>query len=350
MRSIFSRITLAAIFGFALTFTFSCSAINDAIGDSSSSSVGEQKCGGVSYDPSTYRCEAGELIGKCKGVDYYPAYQQCVSGVVVDGGSSSPSVGSSSSVKSSSSSSSSSNVTPTYSLDGIWEEKGNVGHRVTISGSTGVVSAFGDVGALVQSAIDKGYVTLNSLEWRNLKSTGNLTWSGEQKGLTANKSNLNVATGVAWTNATFTLSVDGQTLTIKGTFSGSGDFTSTFTRSNHSLDGVWENNYNKGRVTVSGSTGVVSAFADVNSAAVQSAIDKGYVTLNSVTWRNLKSTGNLIWSGELKGLTINKSNPNVATGVTWINATFTLSADGQTLTIKGTDSSGDFTDTFTRKQ
>jgi len=41
-------------------------------------------CGGISYDPSIYRCEMGELIGKCRGNDYYVAYEQCVNGVVVN--------------------------------------------------------------------------------------------------------------------------------------------------------------------------------------------------------------------------------------------------------------------------
>jgi uncharacterized protein (TIGR02145 family) len=40
-------------------------------------------CNGVSYDPSIYRCEWGQVIGKCKDKDYFPAYEQCVGGVVV---------------------------------------------------------------------------------------------------------------------------------------------------------------------------------------------------------------------------------------------------------------------------
>jgi hypothetical protein len=218
MRSIFSKFALAAGIMLALVFTFSCTVDDNG---------GEQKCGNVVYDSDTYRCEAGELIGKCKGVDYYPAYQQCVGGVVVDGGSSSPSVSSSSSVTSGGSSSSSgSNVTPTYSLDGVWD---NDGRRITVSGSTGVISAFGAITGVSQSAVDKGYITLNSTHWRNLTSTGNLTWSGEVRGITWNTSNPNVATGTSWTNATFTVSANGQTLTVTEIW-GSGTSTSTFTR------------------------------------------------------------------------------------------------------------------------
>ena len=228
MRNIFSKFALVATLGIALAFTFSCSAVDDAINGSSSSSGGNEQS--YDYCITAAGCLPGPFTAStCTG--------QLSNGCPNSNGSSpssSPSVGSSSSVKSSSSSSSSSNVTLTYSLDGIWENNDNKG-LVTVSGSTGVVSAFADVNsatgqsALMQSAMDKGYVTLNSATWRNLKSTGNLIWSGELKVLTVNKSNPNVATGVTWINATFTLSADGQTLTIKGTDS-NGDFTDTFTR------------------------------------------------------------------------------------------------------------------------
>ena len=73
-------------------------------------------------------------------------------------------------------------------------------------------------------------------------------------------------------------------------------------------------------------------------------------TLNSTDWRNLTSTGNLTWSGQIVGIRYNASSPNVATGTIWVNATFTLSADGQTLTIASADSDGANTSTWTRKQ
>jgi len=97
-------------------------------------------CGGVSYDPSTYRCELGELIGKCRGKDYYVAYERCVDGVIVDNNSNNNSSSSSSSqppkssssVKissSSSKSSSSSNATSVnVDCDGYcrWDDTGCV--------------------------------------------------------------------------------------------------------------------------------------------------------------------------------------------------------------------------------
>jgi Protein of unknown function (DUF2963). len=82
------KLAFLATFGLALAFTYSCS--ND---DGNNNGGSEQKCGGVGYDPSVYRCESGELVGKCKGEDYYPAYQQCVGGAIVDGVPSSSSKG-----------------------------------------------------------------------------------------------------------------------------------------------------------------------------------------------------------------------------------------------------------------
>jgi uncharacterized protein (TIGR02145 family) len=107
--------TITATLALAITFIISCTSDlemptpppND---DSSGSSGKSELCNGVSYDPSVYRCEMGELIGKCNGKDYYPAYEQCVnnsSSSKIVSSSSSISVSSSSSVAISSSSSSS---------------------------------------------------------------------------------------------------------------------------------------------------------------------------------------------------------------------------------------------------
>jgi len=103
-------------------------------------------------------------------------------------------------------------ITPTYSLDGIWEIEGI---QITFNGSTGVFTAlnFSDDINVWQSALDKGYIKLGDTIWRNLTSTGNLTWSGQMLGIRVNTSSPNVATGTDWGNTTFTLSADGQTLT-----------------------------------------------------------------------------------------------------------------------------------------
>jgi len=81
-----SRFLLAASLVLAMALTFGCS--NDSNNNSGNGNSGgfnaTNLCGSVSYDPSIYRCEMGELIGKCRGKDYYVAYEQCVNGVVVN--------------------------------------------------------------------------------------------------------------------------------------------------------------------------------------------------------------------------------------------------------------------------
>jgi len=70
---------------------------------------------------------------------------------------------------------------------------------------------------------------LNEQEWKNLTSTGDLTWSGQRMGITSNSSNLNVATGITWINCTITMSANGQTIDVTAVFT-SGSSTTTWTR------------------------------------------------------------------------------------------------------------------------
>jgi hypothetical protein len=229
----------------------------------------------------------------------------------------------------------------TPSLEGVWaNSSGTV--EVTVSGNAGVFSYFGTLGALSQSAKDKGFIKIGNQYWKSLTSTGNLTWSGQVLLVNNTSASPNVATGTSWTNGTFILSADGQTLTV--TFSETvnsvtNTVTGTWTRkTTYSLDGIWENN--GVQTTVNGTTGVITAFGSSVSTLGQSAIDKGYVKIGTTQyWRNITSTGNLTWSGQELMITYNNSSPNVATGTTYDNRTFTLSADGQTLTVTdGTNS------------
>jgi len=238
-------------------------------------------------------------------------------------------------------------TTPTtYSLDGVWEMGNN--WQVTVSGSTGTYSSFGTLSAIMQDAKNKGYVSIGNRAWQNLSSTGNLTWSGQHLTITFNSSNSNIATGTYWSNGTYTMSADGQTLTFSGVSSAGGNVTATYKRvSAYTLDGVWKlgNNW---QVTVSGSTGTYSSFDTLN-AIMQDAKNKGYVSIGSQAFRNLTSTGNLTWSGQHLTITFNSSSPNVATGTYWSNGTYTMSADGQTLTFSGVSSAGgNLTATYTR--
>ena len=229
-----------------------------------------------------------------------------------------------------------------YSLDGMW--KNTEGMQITVNGNTGVYSVLGTGTSqhpMWHDAVSKGYIAIGKKFWQNLTNTSALTWSGQQLGVTFNSSNPNVATGTGWTNGTLTMSVDGQTLT--GVY---GDGTVTWTRvSTYPIDGVWE--YIEGmRITVNGSTGV---YTDLGTGTSQhpmwhDAVSKGYIAVGKQFMRNLTSTGALTWSGQELGVTYNPSNPNVATGTGWTNYTYTISADGQTLTNTGTSV------TWTRKQ
>jgi len=100
----------------------------------------------------------------------------------------------------------------TQSIDGTWVS--SIGMQITINGSTGVINQYGTLNLLSQDAVNKGYVKIGDQFWRNLISTGNLTWSGQQLGITYNTSSPNVATGTGWMDNTFTLSADGQKLTV----------------------------------------------------------------------------------------------------------------------------------------
>jgi len=100
-----------------------------------------------------------------------------------------------------------------YSLDGTWATGG--GTRVTVSGSTGVFTAFGSSHALAQDAINKGYIHVGDTAWRNLRSTGDRTWSGQMLMLEYTSSP-NVCTGTRWVDYTFTMSSDGRTLSAGG--------------------------------------------------------------------------------------------------------------------------------------
>jgi len=101
--------------------------------------------------------------------------------------------------------------TPVYSLNGIWEQNG---FRVTVSGSTGVFSQIPTTNPVITDALSKGYIQLGGQAWRNLTKTGNLTWSGQNIDVYNNSNNPNVADGTGWCNGTFTMSADGQTITL----------------------------------------------------------------------------------------------------------------------------------------
>ena len=120
---------------------------------------------------------------------------------------------------------------------------------------------------------------------------------------------------------------------------------------NVSLDGVWAHTDNpEVRITASGSTGTFSSIGYTGPLALD-AINKGYVKIGEQAWRNIRSTDNLKWSAQTLIITVNDSRPNVAMGTNWANSTFTMSADGKTISVTGVTSGnvgGAYADTYTR--
>jgi hypothetical protein len=99
-----------------------------------------------------------------------------------------------------------------------------------------------------------------------------------------------------------------------------------------SLDGNWEADNGNITITFSGNTAVLN-WAGFNLMA--DAVNKGYVKLGDQILRNIKSAGNSTWTMQELTVTYNTRSPDVATGVKWANSTYTLSANGQTLSKNG---------------
>jgi hypothetical protein len=99
-----------------------------------------------------------------------------------------------------------------YSLDGTW--KSARGWQITIKGTSGTISSLGSpiTPPSWEDAVNKNMVKIGDQFWRNITSTGNLTWSGQELIVQNYTSTPNVAIGTSWTNCTFTMSADGQTL------------------------------------------------------------------------------------------------------------------------------------------
>ena len=111
----------------------------------------------------------------------------------------------------------------TPSLNGVWQTGGG-GLVVTISGNSGVITQISGAGGAWQDAINKGYVSVGGQYFRNIAKTGDLTWTGQVLVVVVVSTAPNVATGTDWSNCTFTLSANGQTLQCS-----TPDGTSTFT-------------------------------------------------------------------------------------------------------------------------
>jgi len=263
-----------------------------------------------------------------------------------------PSGGASSSSQNAQISSSGGGTDPSVntSLDGVWVMDGSSsGITITISGNSGIYSSCNYTDGPFKDAVTKGYVKIGDTYLRNLTSTGTLTWSGQRLQVVVNASSPNVAEGTDWANTTITMSANGQTLSLSGT-DGNGAVLITLTRSSYSLNGVWVmDGSNSGiTITISGNNGIYSS-CNYTDGPFKDAVTKGYVKIGDTYLRNLTSTGTLTWSGQRLQVTVNASSPNVAEGTAWANTTITMSADGQTLSLSGTDGNGAVLITLTRQ-
>jgi len=105
-------------------------------------------------------------------------------------------------------------IAPNTSLNGDWRNTGALNNSIiTISGNTAVFSYFFTQTPLYSSAKDKGYYKEGVQFFRNLRSTGNLKWSGQMLGITSNTRSPDVATGTGWADITITMNPEGNTLT-----------------------------------------------------------------------------------------------------------------------------------------
>jgi len=114
---------------------------------------------------------------------------------------------------------------PTYSINGNWERSED-GMRITISGSTGVITAFGSKPYILDAA-NKSYIQIGSQKFRNLTSAGNSTWSGQELLFNTNSSQT-VCNSTSWSDTTLSLSANGNTLSTYTP--GSSDPSATWTR------------------------------------------------------------------------------------------------------------------------
>jgi len=101
----------------------------------------------------------------------------------------------------------------TYSLNGVWSCEEYGGMQITVrNNTTGYYTRLVELIPSYTSAVSKGFIILNDQRWRNITNTGNLTFSAQEQLVTSDSNN--VATSTSWYNVTFTLSADGQTLTM----------------------------------------------------------------------------------------------------------------------------------------
>jgi hypothetical protein len=123
-----------------------------------------------------------------------------------------------------------------YSLNGVWSCEEYKGMQITVrNNTTGYYTRLTNLIPGYQSAVTKGFIILNDQRWKNITNTGNLTFSAQEQLVTMSSDN--VALSTSWYNVTFTLSADGQTLTMYNSQNNTGSSIVWTRESNSSGDG-----------------------------------------------------------------------------------------------------------------
>jgi hypothetical protein len=109
---------------------------------------------------------------------------------------------------------------PNTSLDGVWRHRNTGLILISFSGNTAVFSDLArdisSVAPIWQDAKNKGYIKVGDQYIRNIRSTGNLTWSVQFLQVWWGNNNRDVATHTQWADGTLTMSPDGSTFDING--------------------------------------------------------------------------------------------------------------------------------------
>jgi hypothetical protein len=102
------------------------------------------------------------------------------------------------------------------------------------------------------------------------------------------------------------------------------------------LDGTWKTE--RGTIiTINGNTAVYKQLSPNPTGIEKSARDKGFVKIGSQTYRNLKKTGDLTWTGQIAGYKFYTKTPDICEVIEWIPLTLTLSTDGKTFVESGSN-------------
>ena len=215
-----------------------------------------------------------------------------------------------------------------FSLNGIWDrEDGNV---VSIIGSNGYFTLIDGDWKKVEG---NGDIKIGSGKFRNISSTGNLTWSAQQ--LTYNTSTFRIRN---WSDCTLTMASDGNTFTVYDPTTQTQSRTYT-RKDNNLLNGVWDRE-DGNVISIIDSKG----YFTVIDSAWQKVETNGDIKIGSEKYRNITSTGNLTWSAQ--ELMYNTSTYRVSD---WSNCTITMASDGNTFTNHNSTSQTQYR-TYTRRR